>query len=82
MVIRAASASGELRRSVAIGASAGGMEALSSLAAKLSSDLPYAYLMTLHIPAGAPSILARIIDRSGLSRLSTVRSCSRHIYVG
>jgi two-component system, chemotaxis family, protein-glutamate methylesterase/glutaminase len=54
-----------LRGVVAIGASAGGVEALSRLAAGLSSDLPYAYLMTLHIPAGAPSILARIVDRSG-----------------
>lgn len=50
---------------VAIGASAGGVEALSRLASGLSTDLPYAYLMTLHIPAGAPSVLARIIDRSG-----------------
>ncbi|GAB1811659.1 chemotaxis protein CheB [Mycobacterium sp. MUNTM1] len=50
---------------VAIGASAGGVEALSNLAAGLSADVPYAYLMVLHVPAGAPSILARIIDRSG-----------------
>ncbi|SOX52694.1 chemotaxis protein CheB [Mycobacterium ahvazicum] len=54
-----------LRGVVAIGASAGGVEALSKLAAGLSTDSPYAYLMTLHIPAGAPSILARIINRSG-----------------
>lgn len=54
-----------LRGVVAIGASAGGVEALSRLASGLSMDLPYAYLMTLHIPAGAPSVLARIIDRSG-----------------
>src|SRR5665213_1010310 len=53
-----------LRAVVAIGASAGGVEALSRLAAGLPTDLPYAYLMTLHIPAGAPSILARIVDRS------------------
>jgi two-component system, chemotaxis family, protein-glutamate methylesterase/glutaminase len=56
---------GELRGVVAIGASAGGVEALSRLAAALSPDLPFAYLMTLHIPPGVPSILARIIDRSG-----------------
>jgi hypothetical protein len=53
---------------VAIGASAGGVEALSSLAAGLSPDLPYAYLMALHMPAGAPSILVRIIDRQGALR--------------
>lgn len=55
----------ELRGVVALGASAGGVEALSTLAAGLSTDLPYAYLMTLHIPADTRSILARIIDRSG-----------------
>ena len=54
-----------LKGAVAIGASAGGVEALSSLAAGLSPDLPYAYLMVLHLPAGAPSVLARIVDRSG-----------------
>ncbi|MEE2852178.1 MAG: chemotaxis protein CheB [Actinomycetota bacterium] len=56
---------GALQGVVAIGASAGGVEALSNLAAGLSPDVPYAYLMVLHIPPGAPSILARIIDRSG-----------------
>lgn len=55
----------ELRGVVAIGASAGGVEALSNLVAGLSPDLPYAYLVTLHIPAGAPSILAHILDRKG-----------------
>ncbi|KZS57418.1 protein-glutamate methylesterase [Mycobacterium kansasii] len=54
-----------LRGVVAVGASAGGVEALRSLAAGLSPDLPYAYLVTLHLPPGAPSVLARIIDRSG-----------------
>lgn len=56
---------GALQGVVAIGASAGGVEALSELAAGLSPDVPYAYLMVLHVPAGAPSILARIVDRSG-----------------
>jgi two-component system chemotaxis response regulator CheB len=50
---------------VAIGASAGGVEALSRLAAGLSADLPYAYLIVLHVPPGAPSVLARIVNRSG-----------------
>jgi two-component system, chemotaxis family, protein-glutamate methylesterase/glutaminase len=50
---------------VAIGASAGGVEALSRLAAGLRADVPYAYLIVLHVPAGAPSVLARIVDRSG-----------------
>ncbi|WP_372509636.1 chemotaxis protein CheB [Mycobacterium alsense] len=54
-----------LRGVVAIGASAGGVDALSRLATGLSADLPYAYLIVLHVPAGVPSILARIVDRSG-----------------
>jgi two-component system, chemotaxis family, protein-glutamate methylesterase/glutaminase len=54
-----------LRGVVAIGASAGGVDALTRVAADLPADLPYAYLMVLHVPAGAPSVLARIVDRSG-----------------
>ena len=65
MVIVASGGNGELGGLVAIGASAGGVEALARLAAGLSSDVPYAYLVTLHIPADAPSVLARIVDRSG-----------------
>lgn len=64
-MIGATGENGELRGVVAIGASAGGVEALSKLAAGLSPDVPYAYLVTLHIPAEAPSVLARIVDRSG-----------------
>ncbi|WP_068183535.1 chemotaxis protein CheB [Mycobacterium sp. UM_CSW] len=65
MVIDATNQNDGLRGVVAIGASAGGVEALSRFAAGLSPDLPYAYLIVLHVPAGAPSVLARIIDRSG-----------------
>jgi two-component system chemotaxis response regulator CheB len=50
---------------VAVGASAGGVEALTRLAAGLPADLAFAVLMVLHVPAGAPSVLARIVDRSG-----------------
>jgi two-component system chemotaxis response regulator CheB len=64
-MISATSDNGDLLGVVAIGASAGGVEALSRLASGLSPDMPYAYLITLHIPAGAPSVLARIVDRSG-----------------
>ncbi|OBH88025.1 chemotaxis protein CheB [Mycobacterium sp. E2989] len=61
----ASSENNDLRGVVAIGASAGGVEALSKVAGGLSPDVPYAYLVTLHVPAGAPSILARILNRSG-----------------
>ncbi len=50
---------------VAVGASAGGVEALGEMAAGLPADLPNALLVALHLPANAPSVLARIIDRSG-----------------
>lgn len=50
---------------VAVGASAGGVEALSNFAAGLPPDLPYAVVVTLHMAAGAPSVLARILDRNG-----------------
>lgn len=76
----------ELRGVVAIGASAGGVEALSRLAASLSADMPYAYLIVLHLPAGAPSVLTRIIDRSGPVPATTAQDGAPllpgHIYVG
>jgi two-component system chemotaxis response regulator CheB len=86
VVIDATNEDDGLRGVVAIGASAGGVEALSRLAAGLSADLPYAYVVVLHIPAGAPSILARIIDRSGPLPAITadlgVPLRPGHIYVG
>lgn len=50
---------------VAIGASAGGVEALTQLAESLPADLPYAVLVVLHMPPNAPSVLPRILDRRG-----------------
>ncbi len=85
MVIETAEV-GALQGVVAIGASAGGVEALSNVAAGLSPDVPYAYLMVLHVPAGAPSILARIVDRSGPLPAVTAENGARlepgRIYVG
>ncbi len=56
---------GACRGVVAVGASAGGVEALTAMAAGLPEDLPYAVLITLHMPPNAPSVLACIIDRHG-----------------
>ncbi|ULE31238.1 chemotaxis protein CheB [Mycobacterium sp. IDR2000157661] len=56
---------GALRGVVAVGASAGGVEALTEFAAGLPAELPYAVVIVLHVPANAPSVLAQIIDRSG-----------------
>ena len=50
---------------IAIGASAGGIEALTELVAGLPPDLPFAVMVATHMRAGAPSMLAQIIDRSG-----------------
>ncbi|KUH70147.1 protein-glutamate methylesterase [Mycolicibacterium novocastrense] len=50
---------------VAVGASAGGVEALTQLVGGMPSDLPCAVLIVLHMPPNAPSVLAKILDRCG-----------------
>ena len=50
---------------VAIGASAGGIEALRELAAGMRADFQFAVMIVIHMSRGAPSLLAPIIDRSG-----------------
>lgn len=55
-----------LRRNVAVvGASAGGVEALSSLVRGLPADVPLAVVAVLHLPTGANSRLAEILGRAG-----------------
>lgn len=48
---------------VGVGASAGGVEALKSFTAELPATLPGAILVVLHMPAAAPSVLSRMLDR-------------------
>lgn len=50
---------------VAVGASAGGVVALSELASNLPSGLPCAFLVVLHLSPNAPTVLASIVDRAG-----------------
>jgi len=50
---------------VAIGGSAGGLEALRDLVGRLPADLPAAVLVALHVPAGPRSRLPEILSRSG-----------------
>ncbi len=59
------SANNEPRGIVAVGASAGGVEALTNMAAGMPCDFPFAVVVVLHMPPGAPSVLAKILDRSG-----------------
>jgi two-component system chemotaxis response regulator CheB len=50
---------------VAVGASAGGVEALRALVGGLPVDFPGAVLVVLHVPRDAPSALPAILTRSG-----------------
>lgn len=50
---------------IVIGASAGGVEALTRLASELPPDLPAAVFVTLHFPRSTPSVLPRILGRAG-----------------
>lgn len=50
---------------VVIGASAGGVEALTRVAAGLPADFPAAIFVVLHVPPDAPSALASILNRAG-----------------
>jgi two-component system chemotaxis response regulator CheB len=50
---------------VVVGASAGGIEALRELVRNLPADFSAAILLVVHIPTDAPSLLPRILGRSG-----------------
>ncbi|WP_433790362.1 chemotaxis protein CheB [Actinoplanes sp. CA-252034] len=55
----------EHRDLIAVGASAGGVEALRALVRGLPPDYPGALLVVLHVPRSAPSALPGILSRSG-----------------
>lgn len=48
---------------IVIGASAGGIQALSKLVTDLPADLPAAVLLVLHVAANFPSLLPQILSR-------------------
>jgi two-component system chemotaxis response regulator CheB len=50
---------------VVIGASAGGIEALSEVVSRLPANLPASIFVVVHIPEGAISVLPKIISRRG-----------------
>lgn len=53
------------RNVVAIGTSAGGVNALLALARALPAQFPAAVLVTIHLPADAASVLDEILTRAG-----------------
>jgi len=50
---------------IAIGASAGGVEALITVMRALPRNIPAAVFVVLHIPAQSPSLLPEILNRAG-----------------
>lgn len=52
-------------RLIAMGASAGDVQALTRLVSGLPEDLPAAVVVVLHHPPDSPSTLARILSRAG-----------------
>ena len=57
---------------IVIGASAGGVQALSKLVADLPRDLPAAIFIVLHVPPDVPSLLPGILSRD--SRLTVAHA--------
>jgi two-component system chemotaxis response regulator CheB len=53
------------RKIVAIGASAGGVEALTTIIGSLPADFPAPIAVVMHIPAESPSFLPAILSRRG-----------------
>jgi two-component system chemotaxis response regulator CheB len=51
---------------IVVGTSAGGVEALQTLAARLPADLPAAVFVTMHVAPRAKSVLPEILSRAGV----------------
>ena len=73
MVVRRGSNSVPGHDILTIGASAGGVEALTRLIGELPSGLPAALFVVLHIPPTAPSMLPLILNRRSALRAHHAR---------
>src|SRR3954453_19597239 len=73
MVVRRDSSSGSGHDIITIGASAGGVEALSRLLGDLPPDLPAALFVVLHVPPNSPSMLPLILNRHSAMRAHHAR---------
>src|SRR5690348_14922737 len=75
----------EPRDIIVIGASAGGIEALTTIVAHLPHDLPAALFVVVHIPSEASSSLAQILSRAHTLPARTAKDKAPiehgHIYV-
>ena len=70
---------------VAIGASAGGVDALQQMVSGLPADYSGSMFVVLHMPPDAPTLLPKILNRAGRLPAVTARDGDRiqrgHIYV-
>ena len=82
---RHAPGDGAPRTLIGLGASAGGVEALSALVGALPRDLDAAVFVVLHVSPVGTSVLADILDRAGplpaRAAVDGERIAPRHIYV-
>jgi two-component system chemotaxis response regulator CheB len=65
------------RDTIVVGASAGGVQALSRLVADLPADLPAAVFIVLHIPTNWPSLLPEILARESRLPVNHARNAER-----
>jgi two-component system chemotaxis response regulator CheB len=65
---------GATRNIIVIGASAGGVQALSTVVAALPAQLSAAVFIVLHIPAAPPSVLPIILSRDAMMPVSHARN--------